>query len=256
MHGRSGGHPDAGRRLRRRPPARGTTNASRSVSRCTQLAAFGRSSPSGMRWSASTRRKASDHVVADGRWPRARPHQVDLGRGLAQRRFSSTWIPGGRATASPCAGPGEVDEPQRRAVADQQPASRCSRPGWTMPQERPTASRGASAAGRAPGAARPASASSGPWRLPGAGWSDPAQTPCSLTASQVPPESSSRPPRIRGGPCFEHRDRASTGRSRTSSRLAPTISGSPGDDARRNHQEAHDGSPYRAPRRTVLAPGP
>ena len=75
-------------------------------SRCTQFAALGRSSPSGVRWSASARRKALD----DARHPMIGSPSVARTRstfseGSASARFSSTWMPGGRATAVPSAGP-------------------------------------------------------------------------------------------------------------------------------------------------------
>ena len=48
------------------------------------------------------------------------------------------------------------------------------------------------------GAIRPVTVLTGLWRRRAAGSSRPAHTPCSLTASQVPPDSSSRPPTISG----------------------------------------------------------
>ena len=57
----------------------------------------------------------------------------------------------------------------------------------------------------------------------------PAMTPASLVASHVPPPTSSRPPRIAGPPPSVSRQVIGiAGRSRRSSRLAATISGSPG----------------------------
>ena len=91
------------------------------VSRCTQLAAFGRSSPSGLRWSARTRRKASATSSPSAGVAERLPHEVDL---AARARRG----PGSPARGSPVAGPpqpspgaGEVDEEEGPAVPDEQP---------------------------------------------------------------------------------------------------------------------------------------
>ena len=68
-------------------------------SRWTQFAALGRSSPSGMRWSARTRRKAATTASPSAGVPSASRTRSTLGEGSPRERFSRTWIPGGRLTA-------------------------------------------------------------------------------------------------------------------------------------------------------------
>ena len=170
------------------------------VSRWTQFAALGRSSPSGSLWSTRTRRNAATTSSAarpGGPEPAARGRPCARARPRA--RFSSTWIPGGSAMPAGSANPVKSTKKRERAVPHEQPRpvvvlGPVGRPGARRPRRPP--SRG----GPARAAAHPVTASRGPWRPPAVGWSSPAQTPCSLTASQVPPESSSRPPRTLGGP--------------------------------------------------------
>ena len=116
--GRSVGHQDAGPAHLRPPDGIHTMQDERvpNVSRCTQLVVFGRSSPSGLRWSARTRRKASATSSPSG--ADAMPSSASRTRStfgevaLLSARFSTTWIPGGSSTAKTIARAGEVDEEQ------------------------------------------------------------------------------------------------------------------------------------------------
>ena len=160
--------------------------------------------------------------------PRAARTRSTLAEGSPRARFSRTWMPGakrggpGRAAARA----GEVDEPQRGPVARPAASSRCS------PRAGTSATRASTAAAAVAWRAR-ARGRSPRERLDGSlasprGWLvRPAQTPCSLTASQVPPDCSSRPPRMRG-PDGARTVTGVAGRSISSSRLAPTMSGSSG----------------------------
>ena len=222
-------------------------------SRWTQFAALGRSSPSGMRWSARTRRKAATTSSPSAGAPSVLAHQVDLARGLAEGAVLEHVDPRRQGHRGPAGVRGEVDEEQRGAVAHQQPRPVVVRRPVSA-QERRRRRRGrcrwrASARGSSPRERLVGSlASPSGWLV------SPAHTPCSLTASQVPPESSSRPPRTRGGPS------SSTvigvvGRSRTSSRLAPTIRGSPGTSCDATTRRHTVRAPYRGPGGTALPVG-
>ena len=96
------GHPDEARR------------AGPKDSRCTQLAAFGRSSPSGIRWSTRTRRKASTTSSPRVGRPRASRTRSTFNEASPSARFSRTWIPGGRAIAE--AEPGPVKSTKKSEV--------------------------------------------------------------------------------------------------------------------------------------------
>ena len=101
---RAGRRPPTGA-ARRLPDGTRTMHDDRvpNVSRWTQLAAFGRSSPSGFRWSARMRRKASTTCVAvrRRRASSASRTRSTFGEVSPRARFSSTWKPGGSSTASP-----------------------------------------------------------------------------------------------------------------------------------------------------------
>ena len=187
---RTGSVPEAARRPRRgwcragrRPPTGGraelpdgtrTMHDDRvpNVSRWTQLAAFGRTSPSGFRWSVRMRRKAcSTWSPSDvGVLSSACAHQIDLRRGLAEGPVFEHVDPRGQLERQPVARAGEVDEEQRACGRRRAATSRCSRPGETPPAaRRPLRPRWRG--GRARGAVRPGIASTDPWPRPAAGWS-------------------------------------------------------------------------------------
>ncbi len=141
------------------------------ASRCTQFAALGRSSPSGIRWSASTRRKAAPPrrrrrerraPRARGRpWPRARRGHGSPARGCPAA---------GRRRAVPPEVPVKSTKQSEVAVAHQQPrAVVVLRPAGA--EEVLDGLGRAAGGGPARGAAHHGSAWTGPWRRPVAGWS-------------------------------------------------------------------------------------
>ena len=93
------------------------------ASRCTQLAAFGRSSASGFLWSASARSECLGHPVTVSRGAEGRPYQVDLRGGLVERPVLEHMDPGRQRHGGAARRVGEVDEEQRGAVPDEEPGA-------------------------------------------------------------------------------------------------------------------------------------
>src|SRR5215203_1157424 len=153
-------------------------------------------------------------------------HPVCLRRRLVRLRFSSTCTPGRRCSTmtSSVAITSTKNASLRSATSSQH--------GLYAPGSMavPKASTAAAAVGW-PASARGSSprdrlAASGPSRS--GRFVSPATTPTSLVANQVPPPTSSRPPRMAGPPTPSSRVIGIAGRARRSSRLAATISGIPG----------------------------
>ena len=90
-------------------------------SRCTQLAAFGRSSPSGIRWSVRMRRNCWTNSSPSVRRSERRSDQIDLGRGLAEGAVLQHVDPGRQGDRRAVVGACEIDEEQLVAVTDEEP---------------------------------------------------------------------------------------------------------------------------------------
>ena len=149
------------------------------------------------------------------------------------------------------AAPGEVDEEERGPVAHEQPRAVVVRRPVRRAGTRRRPPRAVPWRARARGSS-PRERLDGSLASPSGWFVSPAHTPCSLTASQVPPESSSRPPRIRGGPAVEHGDRGRGPLEDLVAVGARRCSGSPAtsrDATTRRHTRC---SPYRAPGRPPI----
>ena len=212
------------------------------VSRWTQFAALGRSSSSGSLWSTRTRRNAATTSSALGRAAQSLPHEVDLARGLPERPVLQHVDPRRERHAGRIGQPGEVDEVEGACGRPRAATTRCSPRAGMPPGSSSTAAAAVSWRASASGSS-PRDRFEGSLASPSGWLVSPAQTPCSLTASHVPPESSSRPPRTLGGPS-SRTVMGIAGLSRTSSRLAPTIRGSSGTSCVATTRR-HTGSPYR-----------
>ena len=150
-----------------------------------------------------------------------------FGDGSWRLRFSSTCTPGSRcSTMTSSVAVTSMKKASWRSATRSQDGLYA--PGSMAPPKASTAAAAVAWPARARGSSpRERLAASGPSRS--GRLVSPAITPASLVASHVPPPTSSRPPRIAGPtPSVSRQVIGIAGRSRRSSRLAATTSGSPG----------------------------